>query len=80
MDKRTIADKSVWLEVLNTLESELSEWFRTSRQSLETEQEPPVCQVHQVPMALVQGRKGEFWSCHTKNEDGSWCSYRPTEG
>src|SRR4051794_37193928 len=41
-----------------------------------TDQEPR-CQVHNVPMASVNGRHGAFYSCHTKNPDGSWCSYRP---
>ena len=40
--------------------------------------DPPVCGVHHVPMVRVQGRKGPFWSCHEKNADGSWCSYKPT--
>jgi hypothetical protein len=39
--------------------------------------EPPICAVHDVPMVRVQGKLGEFWSCHQKNEDGSWCSYKP---
>src|SRR2546421_13126071 len=34
--------------------------------------EPPLCAVHQVPMVKVQGKKGEFWSCHERNQDGSW--------
>jgi hypothetical protein len=37
----------------------------------------PQCAIHHVPMVKVQGRRGEFWSCHQRNEDGSWCSYRP---
>src|SRR5947209_3487149 len=37
----------------------------------------PVCGVHQVPLVLVSGRRGDFWSCHEKNPDGSWCSWRP---
>ncbi len=36
----------------------------------------PVCGVHHVQMTLVNGRKGDFWSCHEKNPDGSWCNYR----
>ena len=32
-----------------------------------------------VPMVKVNGRRGPFWSCHEKNSDGSWCSYRPKE-
>ena len=38
---------------------------------------PPQCGVHRIAMVLVQGKKGPFWSCHQKNIDGSWCSYKP---
>ncbi len=35
----------------------------------------PLCAIHGVPMVWVdKGRRGPFWSCHQKNEDGSWCS------
>ncbi len=37
----------------------------------------PVCKVHQVPLVEVQGRHGLFWSCHERNEDGSFCAYKP---
>ncbi len=37
----------------------------------------PECAVHHVPMTRVQGKYGPFWSCHARNEDGSFCSYRP---
>ncbi len=37
----------------------------------------PICAVHQVPMVRVKGRRGGFWSCHQKNADGSWCTYKP---
>lgn len=37
----------------------------------------PECAIHHVPMVLVQGKQGPFWSCHKKNQDGSWCSYKP---
>ena len=40
-------------------------------------EEPPTCQLHHVPMVGVNGKRGFFWSCHTKNPDGTWCSYRP---
>ena len=39
--------------------------------------EPPICATHGIPMVRVNGRKGPFWSCHQKNDDGSWCSYKP---
>src|SRR5262245_46570099 len=41
--------------------------------------EAPICAVHNVPMAWQQGKKGFFWSCHEKNADGSWCSYKPND-
>ncbi len=40
-------------------------------------EDTPVCAVHKVPMAKVNGRHGPFWSCHQKNADGSFCSYKP---
>jgi hypothetical protein len=44
-------------------------------------EDPPDCTVHQQPMVLVKGRKGPFWSCHAKLEDGSWCTVtRETAG
>lgn len=42
-----------------------------------TNDTPPECGVHHIAMVLVQGKKGPFWSCHQKNFDGSWCSYKP---
>jgi enoyl reductase-like protein len=44
----------------------------------EAEQAAPICEVHQVPMVLVQGKKGPFWSCHERVGDG-WCKYRPPQ-
>lgn len=38
----------------------------------------PICEVHNVPMTLVQGKKGPFYSCHERVGDG-WCKYRPTK-
>jgi hypothetical protein len=37
----------------------------------------PVCAIHELPMMLMHGRTGAFWSCHQKNQDGSWCAYKP---
>ncbi len=56
--------------------SQLVEKARDGEQSRQQE-ETPVCQVHDLPMVKVMGKRGEFWSCHQKNADGSWCSYRP---
>ncbi len=47
------------------------------RKNGETVEAAPQCAIHHIPMAQVQGRLGQFWSCHEKNLDGSWCSYRP---
>ena len=37
----------------------------------------PICAIHHNPMKRMNGRRGEFWSCHEKMGDGSWCSYKP---
>ena len=37
----------------------------------------PICAIHKQPMVKVNGRRGEFWSCHEKLDDGSYCPYRP---
>ena len=41
------------------------------------EEETPICAIHHVPMARVKGKYGYFWSCHERNADGSFCSYKP---
>ncbi len=40
-------------------------------------QPAPICGVHDLPMVWQKGKAGFFWSCHQKNSDGSWCSYKP---
>lgn len=40
-------------------------------------EQAPVCGVHGVLMVRVQGKHGPFYSCHEKNPDGNWCSYKP---
>ena len=37
----------------------------------------PICAIHKQPMVRMNGRRGEFWSCHEKLDDGSYCPYRP---
>lgn len=44
-----------------------------------TATEVPICAFHRVPMVRQQGKFGAFWSCHQRNDDGGWCSYRPDE-
>ena len=39
----------------------------------------PICGLHRSSNVRVSGRRGPFWSCHEKNLDGSWCSYRAPE-
>lgn len=43
----------------------------------QSSEDAPQCKIHRLPMVKVQGRLGVFWSCHQKNSDGAWCSYRP---
>ena len=47
----------------------------------DTEQgEAPICAVHEVPMVRVRGKRGPFWSCHERDDNGKFCSYRPKTG
>ena len=40
--------------------------------------EAPQCLIHLLPMTLMRDRRGRpFWSCHQKQADGAWCSYKP---
>ena len=39
----------------------------------------PLCAVHHQAMVRVQGRKGPFWSCHERTDDGRFCSYWPPQ-
>ena len=39
----------------------------------------PICAVHHKAMVRVQGKRGPFWSCHERMEDGTFCSYRPLQ-
>ncbi len=49
--------------------------------STKAEEEAPECAIHQTPMVWVdKGRRGPFWSCRHKNEDGSWCTYTRQPG
>ena len=41
------------------------------------EEETPICAVHHVPMVRQKGKYATFWSCHERNADGSFCSYKP---
>jgi hypothetical protein len=35
----------------------------------------PCCPEHTKPLKQRKGRYGDFWSCPTRQPDGSWCSY-----
>ncbi len=39
----------------------------------------PICSVHNTPMREREGQYGKFWSCPTKNPDGSWCKAKPQQ-
>ena len=42
--------------------------------------EAPMCAVNEMPMVRMQGKRGPFWSCHERNEESPFCSYRPPAG
>jgi hypothetical protein len=44
----------------------------------EPDRHTPICAIHQLPMNLMHGKRGTFWSCHEKNSGGSWCTFKPS--
>src|SRR6476660_3618727 len=44
-----------------------------ARPQIDQVEQAPTCAIHQLPMTQMHGRKGAFWSCHQKLQDGSWC-------
>ena len=60
--------------VANPAQVQISEGIRDESIPLEP---TPICADHVVPMVWQKGRAGYFWSCHKRNPDGSWCTYKP---
>ena len=50
---------------------------QTALPAVDLHPQAPRCEIHQTPMSQVQGKHGPFWSCHQRNLDGTWCTYRP---
>ena len=76
--------KKTWGQLLKlpgkpfqTLANDVADRDAESPRSSDNGDEAPICAVHDLPMVKVQGKRGEFWSCHQRNEDGGWCDYRP---
>jgi hypothetical protein len=64
-------------EHVNAAHSVLESASQAQSSPVTTDQEPPLCGVHNIPMVWQKGKRGDFWSCHEKDPDGSYCSYRP---
>jgi hypothetical protein len=37
----------------------------------------PVCPIHNKELVKRKGQYGEFWACPSRNEDGTWCKWKP---
>jgi hypothetical protein len=61
----------------NGLKDEMKALAETAKEQVLSHQGPPIH--HNKPMVWVEGKNGPFWSCHTKNPDGTWCNYRPPQ-
>jgi hypothetical protein len=42
-----------------------------------TAEDVPTCAIHHVPMVRVEGKHGAFWSCHDRDQNDKFCTYRP---
>ncbi|TAK28847.1 MAG: hypothetical protein EPO21_22080 [Chloroflexota bacterium] len=47
-----------------------------SKPKEQIQEDIPVCPEHNQPMVKQRGKYGTFWSCHQKNADGGWCTYK----
>ena len=43
----------------------------------DTQQSQPLCAVHKKRMVWRVKDGDGWWSCATRNQDNSWCNYRP---
>lgn len=67
---------ALWEAVMNGKQSQNGNGH-LSAGTVPADESAPVCEFHQVPMTWQDSAYGRFWSCHRRNPDGSWCSYRP---
>lgn len=65
---------------VNGVLAQAGELAAVAASQLGVAQRAPICPLHSVQMTKRSGSRGEFWSCGRKNEDGSWCRYRPPRG
>lgn len=62
---------ALWEAVMNGKRSPASNGQNGAAHS---DEDAPLCKIHQTPMVLQKGRFGAFWSCRQRNEFGRWCS------
>jgi hypothetical protein len=75
-------DKEALKEGLSWAKRVLDKLVAAKASPSQSEQQPQqvaICAHHHSPMKWMVTGKGSFWSCHRRNPDGSWCSYRPAD-
>ncbi len=53
------------------------QYAKTNGQTNGNGETVPSCAVHKTPMVRVNGKYGAFWSCRARNNDGSFCKFKP---
>ena len=68
-----------WLDRASGLDSQgkKEDQVKEDQGQEQLEEETPICAVHHVAMVKQRGKYGAFWSCHERNADGSFRSYKP---
>lgn len=77
-----VAVKSAFAWAKTTYERIVEHYGHKGQQRLGQPEQPadeaiPECAIHHVAMSRQAGKWGQFWSCHQRNADQSYCSYRP---
>jgi hypothetical protein len=78
-DPKSIEEALGWAKEIQAQLARARQVAEGEKPEAKAQGEVPTCQVHGVPMVKQNGKFGPFWSCHERNEDGSFCSYKPND-
>ncbi len=84
MDKLVIYAKSLYKDIVSELGTKAQMWAEFNGKDSHkfmpqgtNRTDVPRCPVHNQLLKKRNGQFGSFWSCGTRLDDGTWCSYKP---
>lgn len=83
MDKLLPYAKTLYKDIIKELGTKAEMWSGAFNgkgnhklSSQDQHEITPLCLIHNKPLTKRVGKYGDFWSCGTHLDDGSWCKYR----